>query len=44
MSKGSTNDSKIKIKKVRYYKTKNFDMEKNYDFFISPSKIRKNKK
>ena len=44
MSKGSTNDSKVKKKKVRYYKTKNFDMEKNYDFFISPTKIRNIKK
>ena len=43
MSKGSTNDSKVKKRKVRYYKTKNFDMEKNYDFFISPTKL-KNKK
>ena len=43
MSKGSTNDSKVKKRKVRYYKTKNFDMEKNYDFFLSPTKL-KNKK
>ena len=38
LSKGSTNDSKIKKRKVRYYKTKNFELEKNYDFFISPTK------
>ena len=37
MSKGSTNDSKIRKRKVRYYKTKNIVMEKNYDFFISPT-------
>ena len=43
MSKGSTNDSKVKKRKVRYYKTKNFDMEKNYDFFISPTKLRNKK-
>ena len=43
MSKGSTNDSKVKKKKVRYYKTKNFELEKNYDFFISPTKIRNEK-
>ena len=44
MSKGSTNDSKIKKRKVRYYKTKNFEPEKNYDFFISPSRIRNKNK
>ena len=38
MSKGSTNDSKIKKRKVRYYKTKNFDMEKNCDFFINSTR------
>ena len=44
MSKGSTNDSKVKKRKVRYYKTKNYDMEKNYDFCISSTKKRKTKK
>ena len=44
MSKGSTNDSKIKKNKVRYYKTKNIDMEKNCDFLISPSKLKDKKK
>ena len=43
LSKGSTDDSKIKKKKVRYYKTKNFELEKNYDFFISPTKIQEKK-
>ena len=43
LSKGSTDDSKIKKKKVRYYKTKNFELEKNYDFFISPTKIQHKK-
>ena len=42
ISKGSTNDSKVKKRKVRYYKTKNYELEKNYDFFISPSR-KKNK-
>ena len=40
MSKGSTNSSKIKNKKVRYYKTKNYELEKNIDFFINPTRIR----
>ena len=43
VSKGSTNDSKVKKRKVRYYKTKNYELEKNYDFFISPSKAPKKK-
>ncbi len=40
MSKGSTNSSKIKNKKVRYYKTKNYELEKNIDFYINPTRIR----
>ena len=40
ISRDSTNNSKIKIKK-KYYKTKNVDMEKNYDFMIQG--IKKNK-
>ena len=36
MSKDSTNNSKIK--KIHYYKTKNIDMEKNYDFIIYGNK------
>ena len=43
LSKGSTDDSKIKKKKIRYYKTKNFELEKNYDFFISPTKVQQKK-
>ena len=43
LSKGSTDDSKIRKKKVRYYKTKNFELEKNYDFFISPTKVQQKK-
>ena len=37
MSKDSMNNSRIK-KKVHYYKTKNVDMEKNYDFVIYGTK------
>ena len=44
MSKGSTNSSKIKNKRVRYYKTKNYELEKNIDFYINPTRIRINKK
>ena len=43
LSKDSTNNSKIK-KKIRYYKTKNVDMEKNYDFAIYGTKKNKTKK
>ena len=43
LSKGSTDDSKIKKRKVRFYKTKNLELEKNYDFFISPTKSKKKK-
>ena len=43
LSKDSTNNSKIK-KKIRYYKTKNVDMEKNYDFAIYGTKKNKSKK
>ena len=40
ISRDSTNNSKIKIKK-KYYKTKNVDMEKNYDFMIQGIKTNK---
>jgi hypothetical protein len=43
MSKGSTNSSKIKNKRVRYYKTKNYELEKNIDFYINPTRIKINK-
>ena len=43
LSKDSTNNSKIK-KKIHYYKTKNVDMEKNYDFVIYGTKKNKTKK
>ena len=43
LSKDSTNNSKIK-KKIHYYKTKNVDMEKNYDFAIYGTKKNKSKK
>ena len=41
MSKDSTNISKINKRKIYYFKTKNIDMEKNYDFTIYG--IKKNK-
>ena len=34
----SNNNSKAKPKKKHYFKTKNIDMEKNYDFIIYPTK------
>ena len=37
-SNKNQNLSKSKIKKKHYYKTKNIDMEKNYDFMIYPTK------
>ena len=44
LSKDSTNNSKIKKNKKHYYKTKNVDMEKNYDFVIYGTKKNKNVK
>ena len=41
LSKDSTNNSKNKIIKKHYYKTKNVDMEKNFDFMIQG--VKKNK-
>ena len=41
-AKDSNNNSKIKPRKKHYFKTKNIDMEKTYDFIIYP--IKKNNK
>ena len=40
----SQNLNKSKVKKKHYYKTKNIDMEKNYDFMIYPTKKDKSPK
>ena len=37
-AKDSNNNSKPKPRKKHYFKTKNIDMEKNYDFIIYPTK------
>lgn len=37
-AKDSNNNSKLKPRKKHYFKTKNIDMEKNYDFIIYPTK------
>ena len=44
MSKDSTNISKIQKRKKHYFKTKNIDMEKNYDFVIYGTKKNKSLK
>ena len=44
ISKDSTNNSKNKIKKKHYYKTKNMDMEKDNDFIIYGNKSKSVKK
>ena len=44
ISKDSTNNSKNKMKKKHYYKTKNMDMEKDTDFVIYGNKSKSVKK
>ena len=44
MGNKSQNINKSKINKKHYYKTKNIDMEKNYDFMIYPTKKDKSQK
>ena len=44
ISKDSTNISKVQKRKKHYFKTKNIDMEKNYDFVIYGTKKNKSLK
>ena len=44
ISKDSNNNNKTKKRKIHYYKTRNVDMEKNYDFVIYGTKRNKSLK